>query len=119
MAHTINLLIVDDSERMRRMIKRLVKNVLADVWECSDGSQALEAYSEHHPDWVLMDIEMKEMDGIAATRQIRAAFPDARIVIVSNYDSDELRAAASEAGARAFCSKANLLSLRSLIEGTR
>jgi len=115
----INLLIVDDSERVRRMIKRLIKGVLAEVWECSDGSQALEAYTEYHPDWVLMDIEMKDVDGITATREIITAFPDARIVIVSNYDSYELREAASEAGARAFCSKANLLSLRSLLEGTR
>ena len=115
MAHRINLLIVDDSERMRRMIKRLIKNVLAEVWECSDGSQALEAYTLHHPDWVLMDIEMKEMDGIAATRQIRAAFPDARIVIVSNYDSDELRAAASMAGACAYIVKENLIELRRVL----
>jgi CheY-like chemotaxis protein len=115
MAHTINLLIVDDSERMRRMIKRLIKSVLAEVWECSDGSQALEAYTQHHPDWVLMDIEMKDVDGIAATRQIRAAFPDARIVIVSNYDSDELRAAASTAGACGYVVKENLIELRSLL----
>jgi len=118
MARAVNLLIVDDSERMRRMIKRLIKGVLAEVYECSDGSQALEAYTEHRPDWVFMDIEMKDVDGITATRQIRAAFPDAKVVIVSNYDSDELREAASEAGARAFCSKANLLSLRSLIRGS-
>jgi len=115
MAHTINLLIVDDSERMRRMIKRLIKSVLAEVWECSDGSQALEAYTAHRPDWVLMDIEMKDVDGIAATRQIRAAFPDARIVIVSNYDSDELRAAASTAGACGYVVKENLIELRSLL----
>jgi len=119
MAHTVNLLIVDDSERMRRMIKRLIKGILAEVWECDDGSQALEAYTEHRPDWVLMDIEMKDVDGITATREIITAFPDARIVIVSNYDSDELRAAASEAGARAFCSKDDLLSLRSLIRGSQ
>jgi two-component system response regulator DegU len=103
---------------MRRLIKRLIKGVLADVYECSDGSQALEAYTTHHPDWVLMDIEMKDVDGITATRQSRATFPDARIVIVSNYDSDEVRAAAREAGAWAFYSKANLLSLRSLMQGT-
>jgi two-component system response regulator DegU len=115
MAHTINLLIVDDSERMRRMIKRLIKNVLAEVWECSDGSQALEAYTTHHPDWVLMDIEMKDMDGITATREIRAIFPEARIVIVSNYDSDELRAAASEAGACGYIVKENLIDLRHLL----
>ena len=119
MAHTINLLIVDDSERMRRMIRRLTKDDTGEVYECSDGSQALQAYTEHRPDWVFMDIEMKEVDGITATRHIKAAFPDARIVIVSNYDSDELRAAASEAGARAFFSKDDLLSLRSLIRGSQ
>lgn len=100
---------------MRRLIKRLIKGVPAEIFECSDGSQALQAYTTHQPDLVLMDIEMKDMDGITATRQILATFPNARIVIVSNYDSDEVRAAAREAGAWAFCSKANLLSLRSLI----
>jgi len=118
MAHRINLLIVDDSERMRRMIKSLIKDVLAQVYECSDGSQALAAYTVHRPDWVFMDIEMRDVDGITATRQIMTEFPNARIVIVSNYESADLRDAASEAGALAFCSKADLLSLRSLIQGT-
>lgn len=115
MGHKINLLIVDDSERMRRMIKRLIKSVLAEVYECTDGAQALEAYTEHRPDWVLMDIEMKEVDGITATRQIRLAFPEARIVIVSNYDSDELRAAAATAGACGYVVKENLIDLRRLL----
>ena len=117
MAHTINLLIVDDSERMRRMIKRLIKSVLAEVWECSDGSQALEAYTNHHPDWVLMDIEMKDVDGITATREIVTAFPDARIVIVSNYESDELREAAAAAGATNYVGKENLIELRRILGG--
>ncbi|HZM90971.1 MAG TPA: response regulator transcription factor [Blastocatellia bacterium] len=115
MAHTVNLLIVDDSERMRRMIKRLIKGILAEVWECDDGSQALEAYTEHRPDWVLMDIEMKDVDGITATREIITAFPDARIVIISNYDSDELREAASAAGATGYVVKENLIDLRRIV----
>jgi two-component system response regulator DegU len=115
MGQKINLLIVDDSERIRRMIKRLIKSVLAEVYECADGSQALQAYTAHHPDWVLMDIEMKDMDGITATREIRAIFPEARIVIVSNYDSDELRAAACEAGACGYIVKENLIELRRLL----
>ena len=104
---------------MRRLIKFLIAGVAAQIYECSDGSQALQAYNTHHPDLVLMDIEMKDLDGITATRQILATFPHARIVIVSNYDSDEVRAAAREAGAWAFCSKANLLSLRSLVKDLR
>jgi len=115
MAHTVNLLIVDDSERMRRMIKRLIKGILAEVWECDDGSQALGAYTEHRPDWVLMDIEMKDVDGITATREIITAFPDARIVIISNYDSDELREAASAAGATGYVVKENLIDLRRIV----
>ena len=115
MTQKINLLIVDDSDRMRRMIKSLIKGVLAEVYECSDGSQALEAYTAHHPDWVLMDIEMKDVDGINATRQIMTTFPEARIVIVSNYDSEELREAASAAGACGYVVKENLIELRRLL----
>ncbi len=111
----MNLLIVEDSERMRRMIKSVVKGIPAEVYECSDGSEALAAYTRHHPDWVFMDIEMKEVDGITATRQIMTDFPDARVVIVSNHDSDDLRAAASEAGARAYVVKENLLEVRRLL----
>jgi two-component system response regulator DegU len=111
----MNLLIVEDSERMRRMIKRVVKGIPAEVYECSDGSEALAAYTHHHPDWVCMDIEMKDVDGITATRQIMTDFPDARVVIVSNHDSDDLRAAATHAGACAYVVKENLLEVRRLL----
>lgn len=110
-----NLLIVEDSERIRRMIKSLVKGMITDVYECSDGSEALDAYTRHHPDWVLMDIEMKQMDGITATRQIMAAFPEARIVIVSNHDSEDLRQAASDAGACGYVVKENLIEVRRIL----
>ncbi|MGH9838430.1 MAG: response regulator [Blastocatellia bacterium] len=83
--------------------------------ECSDGVQALDAYRQHHPDWVLMDIKMKEMDGLAATRQIKAAFPQARIVIVTGYDDARLREAARSAGACAYVHKENLLELRQIL----
>ena len=56
-----------------------------------------------------------DMDGITATREIRAVFPQARIVIVSSYDSDELRAAACEAGACGYVVKENLIYLRHLL----
>ena len=111
----MNLLIVEDSERMRRMIRSVVKGVATEIYECSDGSEALLAYTHYHPDWVLMDIEMNEMDGITATRQIKAAFPDARVVIVSNHDSDDLRAAASEAGACGYVVKENLVDVRRIL----
>src|SRR5262245_29713711 len=88
------LLIVDDSNEMRRLIAALVSDLAESVVECSDGAEALAAYTEHHPDWVLMDIKMPHVDGIAATRQIVAAFATARVMIVTDYDDAKLREAA-------------------------
>ena len=94
----MKIMIVDDNRQMRRMIVSLIDDLVEEIIECGDGSEAVPAYDEHRPDWVLMDIEMGRVDGIEATRQIRDAFPDARIVMVTHYDESELRTAASAAG---------------------
>jgi CheY-like chemotaxis protein len=88
------ILIVEDSEPMRQMIVKLVGDLTESFTECSDGAQALGAYRQCRPDWVLMDIKMKEMDGLMATKQIKAAFPEARIIVVTGYDDPKLRDAA-------------------------
>lgn len=62
-----------------------------------------------------MDLTMPELDGIAATRQIRAAYPRARVVIVTAHDSVSLRERAAEAGAIGYVAKENLLQLRELL----
>ena len=79
------------------------------VGECADGAEALNAYTRLQPDWVLMDVGMKDVDGIAATRQILAADPKARIIIVTDYNDGELRRAAQKAGASQYVVKENLL----------
>jgi CheY-like chemotaxis protein len=111
----MTILIVEDNELMRLLIKKLLGDLTETFVECDDGAQALEAYRRHHPDWVLMDIKMKEVDGLAATRQIKAAFPEARIIIVTGYDDARLRAAAQEAGACGYVHKENLLELRQIL----
>jgi CheY-like chemotaxis protein len=105
----MNILIVEDHAEMRQLLKSLLSPLADAVHECSDGAEALSAYALSQPDWVLMDIEMKGMDGIAATRQIKAAFPQARIVIGANHDEAELREAARQAGAVEYLLKENLL----------
>src|SRR5438552_5749161 len=97
-----NILIVDDSPEMRRAISLVVKELAATISECSDGSEALAAYTEQRPDWVLMDIRMKKLDGLAATQQIKAAFPEARIIIVTVCQGEDMREAARLAGACAY-----------------
>lgn len=111
------LLIVEDNAQMRRMLHSLVADLVDTVTECADGSEALVLYARHRPEWVLMDVQMKEMDGISATRQITAAYPEAHVLIVSNYDDPDLRAAACAAGACGYIVKEDLLDLRRVLLG--
>jgi CheY-like chemotaxis protein len=109
------LLIVDDNQQMRRLIRSMVGDLADAITECCDGAFALAAYSENLPDWVLMDIRMKEMDGLMATKQIKARYPEAHICIVTDYDDSELRQAAYEAGAEGYVVKEDLSKLRHVL----
>jgi CheY-like chemotaxis protein len=100
---------------MRQMIRLVIKGLFDEIHECSDGSLALAAYAEHRPDYVLMDIRMKEMDGLEATRLIKAGYPNARIIIVTVCKGDDMREAACAAGASAYVAKDDLLDLRRLL----
>src|SRR5262245_54457449 len=102
------LMIVDDNAAMRRMIRRVTGDLAERIVECEDGSEALAAYEKHHfgqADWVLMDVEMARMDGLTATRQIRAAHPEARVLIITRHNEEEVRAAAFSSGACGFVPK--------------
>ena len=104
----MKLLIVDDHQRIRETIKLLVSDLADDILEATDGTEAVTACTVHEPDWILMDLEMKEMDGIEATRKIRAIHPEARILVLTSFDDDFMRAAALAAGAFGFVLKDNL-----------
>lgn len=114
----LKLLIVDDSARVRRLIKSMVEGLAREVQECGDGAEALPAYNLHRPDFVLMDIQMGVTDGITTTRRIKEADPTARIIIVTDYDQADLREAARRAGACAYVVKENLLELVRLLQGS-
>jgi CheY-like chemotaxis protein len=110
-----NILIVEDNPGMRRLIRSVVEDLAIAVHECRDGAEALEAYERIAPEWVLMDIEMKEKDGITATREITVAHPEARVVILTKYGNDRVRDEAKRAGALEYILKENLLSVREII----
>jgi CheY-like chemotaxis protein len=112
----VTVLIVEDNASVRRLIRSIVASVAEEIHECEDGATALAAYLEYSPDVVLMDIEMKELDGIAATVRIKAAHPAANIVMVTNYDDAELRQAAREAGACGYVLKHSLLEIKDVLE---
>lgn len=111
----MKVMIVDDSAEVRRMITSFIGDLVSEFVECSDGCEALAIYAEHRPDLVLMDYQMTGMNGFHATRAIKKDFPDAYIVIVSQWDSAALREAAKDSGADAYINKKSLLPLRDLV----
>ena len=112
----LRLLLVDDSSEVRRTIRAVVQDLVGDMAECGDGTEVLARFEAFRPDLVLMDIRMPRLDGIRATALLKAAHPAARVVIVSEYEQDDLRTAAREAGAEAYVPKSDLLILRDLLE---
>jgi CheY-like chemotaxis protein len=112
----LKLLIVDDNATVRRLIRSIVLPFASEIYECTDGADSFSTYQAHRPDVVLMDIRMNDVDGIEATKHIKAADPKARIVIVTDYDDDVLRQAAMRAGACGYALKDNLLDLVRLLE---
>ena len=115
MGYEMKILIVEDNEQMRQMVKTLVKDLVDCVIECGDGAGALSAYTQHRPDWVVMDIDLPEVDGISATRRIVAAHPEAKVMMVTNYNDVDLREAARSAGACEYVVKENLLEIRRIL----
>ncbi len=111
----MKLLIVEDNPKMRNMLKDLFTPLFEQIYECEDGSQALQSYKLNKPDWVFMDIQMKEMNGIAATREITRSYPDAKILIVTDYNDEEFRKAAVNAGAVSYVLKEQLDDIFSII----
>lgn len=113
----MNLMIVEDNQRMRGMIRSVVQDLADEISECDDGSDALKMYSDKRPDWVLMDIQMKNVNGLAATKKIIAKYADAKIVIVTNFDDSEFRDSARRAGACNYVLKENLFDIRRILTG--
>ncbi len=109
------ILIADDDERMRQVLRQVVAGLAQAVCEARDGGEAVNLYAAERPDYVLMDLRMKPVDGLRATAQIKARFPEARIIIVSQYDEAELRRAAREAGASGYLLKEDLAELPALL----
>jgi CheY-like chemotaxis protein len=112
----MKVLIVDDNKQVRMLLRDYLPDSFDEIFECDDGSQALTFFKKHRPDWVLMDWEMPELNGIKATREIIAQFPKANICMVTAFDHEEIRAEAFRAGASGFVLKDNLFELEAMLE---
>ncbi|GIH45310.1 two component transcriptional regulator, LuxR family [Microbispora rosea] len=104
---TARVLVVDDQAVVRDGLVLLLGLLpgIEVVGSASDGETALRLVADERPDVVLMDLRMPRMDGVEATRRIRAGFPDTQVVVLTTYTDDESVFAALRAGARGFLTK--------------
>jgi DNA-binding NarL/FixJ family response regulator len=104
---SIRVLVVDDQSLVRAGFVKLLEPEpdLRVVGEAGDGFEAVEAVARTRPDVVLMDIRMPRLDGIEATRRIRAGRGASRVLVLTTYDLDEYVFDAIKAGASGFLLK--------------
>jgi DNA-binding NarL/FixJ family response regulator len=107
----MKLMIVDDHEGMRSMIRQLIVAPGDSVVECASGDEALLALTDYKPDCVTMDVSMPGLCAFKTTRHIRAAHPPVRVIFVSSHGQPDYRRAALEAGAVGYVMKENLSDL--------
>jgi DNA-binding NarL/FixJ family response regulator len=107
---TVDVLIVDDQPPFREVARTLVS--LLSGWrvmaEVESGEDAVAAVQHARPNVVLMDINLPGISGIEATRQITAAYPQVRVILLSTYAADDLPADALSCGAAAYVRKEDL-----------
>lgn len=103
----IRVAVVDDQTLIRKGLASLLALVpdLTVVGQAADGREALALVAEQSPDVVLMDVRMPGMNGVAATRQIRARYPRTRVIVLTTFDNDEYVFESLRAGASGYLLK--------------
>lgn len=102
----MRVLLADDHQILRDGIRRGLESAGETVvGEAANGEEAVRLAAEHHPDLVLMDLSMPVMDGVQATRLIKSASPEIKVVVLSMHDDPAQTRAALQAGAVGYLSK--------------
>jgi DNA-binding NarL/FixJ family response regulator len=104
---SIRILVADDHPVVRGGLVALLRTIdgIEVVGEAADGAAAVREAQLTHPDVVLMDVRMPDLDGVEATRRIRAAVPATRVLMLTMYDDDATVFTAMQAGAQGYLLK--------------
>ena len=101
----MEVLIADDSEFMRSLLREILEEEYAIVGEAENGVEAIELYGDHDPDLVMMDIVMPIRDGIEATNEITETDPGAKVIMCTSVGQEEKMKSAIQAGAQGYITK--------------
>ena len=103
----VRVLLVDDDDLMRAGLRAVLSSdaSVEVVGEAGNGRAAIREARAHVPDVVLMDVRMPDLDGIAATRELLAVMPDAKVAILTTFEQDDYIFGALNAGASGFLLK--------------
>ena len=107
----MKILIVDDHTEMRKILRSIVTEEsgrMDEIIECEDGFDAVEQFSRHQPDFVLMDVQLKGMNGFIATEKIHERYHSAKVIVVTSHNSSAFRQKAIDLHAIGFVTKDNL-----------
>jgi DNA-binding NarL/FixJ family response regulator len=102
----MRVLVADDHQLLRQALRRAFDDAGWEVVaEAADGAEAVRLAAEHTPDVVVMDVTMPVLDGIEATRRVRAVAPASAVVILTMHGEEAMRRDAVRAGASGFLTK--------------
>jgi len=106
-AAAIRILLADDHTIVRNGVGQILNEErgMSVVAQAADGAEAVELFARHRPDVALIDLRMPKVEGVQVVEKIRERFPDAAIVILTTYDTDNDIERALRAGAKAFLVK--------------
>ena len=99
------MLVVDDEPQIRHAVRHVLEELGATVYEAATGREAVRHALSTHPDVILMDIQMPDLDGVAATKTILEEFPGAKVIILTMYRQDRYVFEAVKAGAYGYLLK--------------
>jgi two-component system response regulator DegU len=102
----VRVLLADDHRMLREGLRRtLEEEGFAVIGEADDGEQAVRMALDWRPDVIVMDVTMPNMDGVAATAEVRKSWPEARIVMLTMHADQDIVANAIRAGASGYLTK--------------
>lgn len=108
-------MIIDDNARFRALVRQILTTPEDSVVEMENGANVCENFAAFQPDWVLMDVNMKPIDGMEATRDLLQHFPGAKVIFLSNFTNKKLMAKGLGLGAKAYVSKEDVFAIQNII----